>query len=77
LVKLETNISGYNQAFDSVVENITQSAGKAESISGDITQVDQAVGQMSQGGADLDRDAKQLLDLSAQLKLLVGRFVID
>jgi methyl-accepting chemotaxis protein len=71
------NVSEASEGLNRINDHITQSAGKAESISEDITQVDQSVGQMSQGGADLDRDAKRLLDLSGQLKMLVGRFVID
>jgi methyl-accepting chemotaxis protein len=74
---IATNVAQASEGLNQINLHITQSATKAESISDDIVQVDQTAGQMAQGGAHLDQNARQLLELSAQLKTLVGRFVID
>jgi methyl-accepting chemotaxis protein len=74
---IAANVAQASEGLSQINQLIAQSATKAENISDDIVQVDQTAGQMAQGGAHLDHNAKQLLELSAQLKTLIGRFVID
>lgn len=75
--EIASNVTQASEGLNQINTHITQSAAQAESISGDISHVDRSAGRVSQGGDQLDLNAKQLLGLSEQLQALVGKFVID
>ena len=75
--EIAINVSQASEGLNLINTHITQSADSAQSVFGDIRQVDQTAGEISHGGAELDQNALQLLQLAKQLKTLVDRFVIN
>lgn len=75
--EIAINVSQASEGLNHINSNITHSAATAQNITGDIDQVDQTAGQISHGGYELDQNARQLLGLSEQLKVLVGKFVVN
>ena len=57
--------------------HVNQSAASAESIAGDIVEVDHAAGRISHGSIEVDKNERELIQLSEQLKTIVGKFVIN
>ncbi|RJQ75556.1 MAG: methyl-accepting chemotaxis protein [Desulfobacteraceae bacterium] len=71
------NVGQASDGLNQINSHITQSAGVAENIAENIVEVDQAAGRISHSGQEVDKNAQELLQLSRQLKALVGRFIIE
>lgn len=74
--QIADNVGQASQGLNDIHTHITQSAATSESLAQDISLVDQEAGQISNEGAAVDQNAKELQQLSQELKSLVDRFVV-
>ncbi len=74
--EIATNISQASQGISEINENVNQSAAISGEISADISQVSEAANQFAEGSANLTSHARDLQELSAQLKNIVNTFKI-
>lgn len=75
--EIASNVAQTSEGLSYINDHITLSAEKAGHVSADITRVDQVAGRISENGSELDQNSQELLRLAEQLKILVGRFVIN
>lgn len=74
--QIADNVGQASQGLNDINTHITQSAATSESLAQDISRVDQEAGQITNEGAAVDQNAKELQQLAQELKSLVDRFVV-
>ena len=74
---IATHVAEASDGMVNINTHTTSGAAKAESISGDISSVDQIAGDISANGTEVDDNARGLSQLAGQLQTLVSKFIVD